>query len=58
MKKIYIECSEHEMETIKNVLSTNCIFKQGTIKKCGEDSDCHDCVEENIEFNIYESEGE
>ena len=58
MAKIEIKCTEYEMNRIKNALIDKCPFKIGTIKNCGEDADCNDCQEKNIEFTVIEREGE
>jgi len=56
MKRIQIICTEHETKMIKEALTDTCIFKGGTVKNCGEESCCNECIDENIEFNILESE--
>jgi len=58
MKRIQIICTEHEAKAIKSALNDKCIFKWGIVKNCFEESDCNECIDNNIEFNILESEGE
>jgi len=58
MKKVQIICTGHEAKVIKWSLTDTCIFKCGTVKNCGEESDCNECINKNVEFNILESEGE
>jgi len=56
MARVTIKCTEHEMIEIKNILEGNCFFQIGTIKNCGEDSDCHECMDSNVEFIIEDGE--
>jgi len=58
MKRIQIICTEHEAKMIKESLTDKCLFEFGTVKNCGEESDCNECIDNNIEFNIVENEGE
>ena len=58
MARIEIQCTEYEMNQIKNNLIDKCPFEIGTIKNCGEDADCNDCQDKNIKFTVIEIEGE
>ena len=58
MKRIQINCTKYEGIMIKEALVDTCPFKFRTIKKCGEDSDCNECIDENIEFNAVENDEE
>ena len=58
MKRIQINCTECEAKSIRLALTGMCIFEFITMKNCHEESDCNECLDDNIEFNILESEGE
>jgi hypothetical protein len=54
MSKIVIIGTEKQLEVMKGALYNICPFDPDTISECGEDADCCQCINDNIEWCVAE----